>query len=277
MLAFLEGGHVTGRLTPQDTALLRGGQQERLGLTEFSSVPKMSSLREKWQVSPEPFLWSALMFLAACGFFLFVSSPAETATPPEDAIFFSKKRLFKIPFVLPRGKDGEQEVQLWLSWDKGQSWERIVTVKPEQSPISVKTKRDGLAWFTMRTIDKKGIAEPRDLGEMADIKVQIETDEPNLIESREFNLPVLFDAERKGDIKEVQLLQSWNQGKSWERIATVKPDQISIPVKTNRDGVVWFSLQIIKQNGMPDPVDPSTSVDLKVRIDTKAVPKKSKE
>jgi hypothetical protein len=86
-----------------------------------------------------------------------------------------------------------------------------------------------------------------------------------------------IDPERKAQIKEIRLFQSWNKGKTWERIATVKPDQASITVKTSRDGEVWFTLQIFDQNGLPDVVDLSKSVSLKVRIDTEGAARKDKE
>src|SRR5205085_2439084 len=116
-------------------------------------------------VSREALPWSALMLLAACWLYLFLAEPTEPDSPPQDRIFFSDKREFVIPFIVDRGRDRIKEVRLYLSWDKGKTWERIATVKKDQSSISVKMKRDGEAWFAMRTIDKKGIAEPKDLGE----------------------------------------------------------------------------------------------------------------
>jgi len=103
-------------------------------------------------------------------------------------------------------------------------------------------------------------------------------EEIDRINSRHFDLPLKVDPARKDEIEEIHLFESWDKGKTWQRVAKVKPDQVRIEVKTKRDGLVWYTLRIIDTQGIADPADLSKSENIvKVRIETEQPPRPEKK
>jgi hypothetical protein len=100
---------------------------------------------------------------------------------PDDQVFRSPKRQFYLPVqVDPEDVEKIKEVQLFVSWDKGKTWEQLKAVKAKRGvdKILFTAPRDGEVWFTVRTIAKDGTASPEDLKKSTNIqKVLIQTDQ----------------------------------------------------------------------------------------------------
>ncbi len=95
---------------------------------------------------------------------LLVALPA--VAEPED-VFRIESRKFEFPVrVDPNRKDEIKEIQLYVSWDRGKSWEKVKSFGPDTTAVLFEAKRDGEAWFTLRIIDVKGQAEPEDVKNM---------------------------------------------------------------------------------------------------------------
>ena len=76
-------------------------------------------------------------------------------------------RNFTIPFQVDPGGRRVQDfsrVELYVSWDKGKTWEMVAAKAPKESRFIFHSPRDGLAWFATRLIDVQGKAYPEKLG-----------------------------------------------------------------------------------------------------------------
>lgn len=70
-----------------------------------------------------------------------------------DGIYYSRERVFKIPFQT----DGDRrilQVQLYVSEDQGRNWQQAATAQPEDKGFTFNASRNGVYWFTVRTLDQ---------------------------------------------------------------------------------------------------------------------------
>lgn len=85
---------------------------------------------------------------------------------------------------------------------------------------------------------------------------------------RQFNIP-FHKVANEGNVKQLQLYYSLDQGKSWQPAAVVAPEKRHFPFLTDRDGYYWFTVQTTDRQGRRTPAlldgaEPS----LKVVVDT---------
>src|SRR5262245_59669982 len=73
------------------------------------------------------------------------------------------------------------------------------------------------------------------------------------IETRSFVMPVIYDTKRRDTIQQIHLFVSTDQGKTWKLHKSFKPDQEGVQYDAERDGVVWFALQIQCENARLEP------------------------
>ena len=105
--------------------------------------------------------------------------PSAWAQTGVNGIVYSSQSSFRIPFVLEPGAPRLQEVQLWVSEDQGQNWQMIARTTPEQGGFDYRADRDGLYWFTVRTIEALGRAAPLTVqGSKPQLKVHVDTRRP---------------------------------------------------------------------------------------------------
>ena len=68
-------------------------------------------------------------------------------------------------------------------------------------------------------------------------------------------IPITIKAERREEIRELQLYASRDEGKSWELVSKVKPDKDKFTYDAPGDGTYWFSVAVVDQKGRQDPPD----------------------
>src|SRR5438132_10840206 len=120
----------------------------------------------------------ALLFLPL-GFRMTPSARAQA--PGVNGILYSNQAAFRIPFVMEPGAGQLREVQLYASDNQGQTWSYLSSAAPEQRGFDYHADRDGLYWFTVRTIDMQGRAVPLTLQQTApQLRVAIDTRKPNV-------------------------------------------------------------------------------------------------
>src|SRR5581483_6192251 len=95
-------------------------------------------------------LGTLLVFLAL----LFSAVPGSAQVSPE--IVYTKNTAFWIPFEPVSGQNSLRQVQLHYSIDQGRSWRQFGSVRPEQRGFDFRADRDGIYWFTVRTVDTDG-------------------------------------------------------------------------------------------------------------------------
>lgn len=89
------------------------------------------------------------------------------------------------------------------------------------------------------------------------------------LKDREFLIPIKVDAARKHEIRQLILLASPDQGKTWNQHGTAEPDKDGFPFTAPSDGLYYFTICIVDQKGNKEPNNPySAPVGLKILVDT---------
>ncbi|MBI3836528.1 MAG: hypothetical protein HY288_01165 [Planctomycetia bacterium] len=104
--------------------------------------------------------------------------------PPQNKsmITSTRQNAFTIPFrIEPPQTPSETplEVQLHVSANQGQTWELASRVNPEKAGFVFRAPHDGEYWYSIRTVDKQGIARP-DGPLQPQLKVVVDTIAPRL-------------------------------------------------------------------------------------------------
>jgi len=116
-----------------------------------------------------------------------VSSVAwAQAAPPPDKIY-SRQKAFKIPFQIPDPSEQIQiqEVQLYFARDGG-IWEKYTSspadVPSDKRSFVFRTDHDGEFWFAVRTVDRRGVANPENETKLqAGLKVVVDSEVPKIV------------------------------------------------------------------------------------------------
>jgi hypothetical protein len=84
-------------------------------------------------------------------------------------------------------------------------------------------------------------------------------------------IPIDYHPSKRGEIKELLLYVSADQGQSWQHHATATPDKdTNFTFNAPADGIYWFNMVIVDKSGRRDPADVfKVSPALKVLFDTK--------
>ena len=77
-----------------------------------------------------------------------------------DRPHYVPKSEFRIPFNVDANNPRLLEVQLFVSEDQGQTWQKAASAAPEQGGFRFRAEHDGLYFFTVRTVDINNRASP---------------------------------------------------------------------------------------------------------------------
>jgi hypothetical protein len=95
----------------------------------------------------------------------------------------------------------------------------------------------------------------------------------SIIHTRDFKFPVLFGPGNRGQIKEIRLWVSTDEGTTWRQSGSITPDKQGIPFRAPADGLYWFAVQVIDQNGTAQPPKVEAAhVSQKVHVQTTGAP-----
>jgi hypothetical protein len=75
------------------------------------------------------------------------------------------------------------------------------------------------------------------------------------VDSRQLQIPVLVKPAQRDTIKELQLFASTDEGRTWQRVASLRPDGDAFRFVAPGEGIYWFSLRIVKNDGTAEPAD----------------------
>src|SRR5436190_685295 len=87
--------------------------------------------------------------------------PPSAAALPEP--IYWKQHLFLIPYQWGSAAEpgAARAVWLFVSKDRGASWQKISEAKPDVKAFNYRAEGDGEYWFAVRTFDKQGHAWPQ--------------------------------------------------------------------------------------------------------------------
>jgi hypothetical protein len=89
------------------------------------------------------------------------------------------------------------------------------------------------------------------------------------IQSRGFRIPFRIDPARVLKTDHVSLYVSEDRGKTWKRLQDRKPRDNEFTFVAPKDGLYWFAVQIVLQDGKAEPPAPDDFVpSLKVNVNT---------
>ncbi len=90
---------------------------------------------------------------------------------------------FTIPVALaPEHQASLKELLLFVSTNRGKSWDLHSRIKPGQDGFPFVASGDGVYWFSVAVIDSKGNMEPRDIYKARiDQKIIVDTRKPDLV------------------------------------------------------------------------------------------------
>jgi hypothetical protein len=109
---------------------------------------------------------------------VFMAGPAD-AQAPSGEVTYTRQPSFKIPFQTDPGDRRLKQVQLYVSPDSGVSWHPYANAPPDQRFFNFTADRDGLFWFSVRTVDSDGRAYPMTVdGLRPGLKVWVDTQPP---------------------------------------------------------------------------------------------------
>ncbi|MEK6247924.1 MAG: hypothetical protein N2C12_07075, partial [Planctomycetales bacterium] len=97
-------------------------------------------------------------------------------------VILTDQTQFTIPFTIAPTSDPLEEplaVQLMLSRDEGNSWQKVGQVKPEDRMFKFRANRDGKYWYRVQTIARDGQIAPQEVNG-PELKVVVDTVQPEL-------------------------------------------------------------------------------------------------
>jgi hypothetical protein len=106
--------------------------------------------------------------------------PSSTSAQATDAsVKYVGRSFFWLPFDTLTSERPLQEIQLYVSDDQGRNWQKYDAVPPEKRGFNFRAVRDGMYWFTVRTIDIDGRASSVPVpGSQPQLKIYVDTQPP---------------------------------------------------------------------------------------------------
>jgi hypothetical protein len=96
---------------------------------------------------------------------------ASAAQEPGDDVTFSPAASFEIPVTITRNKHRLRQLRLFVSTDKGKTWQQAASIRPTATAFHFDAEHDGLYWFTVQTEELTGRLYPPSL-ERANLRVR---------------------------------------------------------------------------------------------------------
>jgi hypothetical protein len=157
-------------------------------------------------------------------------SPAAPARSSRATTLYHKSRSFRIPFnVDPADRPRLKEVQLYVSEDTGFNWKMVSRTSPDRPSFTFRASRDAEYWFSVRTLDSKGVLYPSDDEKPEpSMKVVVDTSPPTLVleaDGRRGSLAAVRWEVRDEhlDLKSLLLEYQVEGGRDWRTVPIRRP------------------------------------------------------
>src|SRR5690349_12552404 len=76
------------------------------------------------------------------------------------------------------------------------------------------------------------------------------------INNHSFKIPILIEPSKRPQIKLLRLFVSSDEGRSWSEASVRAPESDHFPFYAATDGVYWFTVAVVDQQGHQLPPDP---------------------
>jgi hypothetical protein len=105
--------------------------------------------------------------------------PRVAAQAPATDVIYTRHSVFQIPFTASPNKSRLRQLQLFVSTDRGRTWQPSAAITPDQASFKFEAEQDGLYWFTVQTLDLDNRYYPPTLERaQPSLKVVVDTHPP---------------------------------------------------------------------------------------------------
>jgi hypothetical protein len=143
------------------------------------------------RISPSACLRRSVSLMAVATVLAIAGAAHAQTGAAENGKFYTKQPTFHLPINIDdKTRNGIQEVQLYVK-APGSEWMRSQAAPPTRGSFEYRAIGDGEYWFTLMTVDKRGVVTPSDVSKAAPdeiIKVIVDT-QPPMIDLQTIKLP----------------------------------------------------------------------------------------
>lgn len=169
----------------------------------------------------------------------------ESVSPPEP--ISTRQTYFAIPFEIEQVDHpslGAAEIQLWVSRDRGATWQHETSVAPTTKQFLFRAPSDGEYWFAVRTRDHAGNFRPQVINNSG-LRVIVDTQAPSLTIDAQRGSAGQIVAKWKIDEARIKpdtfkLLYRTGGSQQWETVA-VDPANFKTDGTTSSGEAIWWA------------------------------------
>tara|TARA_R110001592_G_scaffold361962_1_gene674322 strand:- start:129113 stop:130759 length:1647 start_codon:yes stop_codon:yes gene_type:complete len=184
------------------------------------------------------------LLVVSCLFGGFQSNSASAAAPSSPV--FTSKTQFRIPYHYDQAEIdrlGAREIRLYVSTDRGVTWNHQQSVPPSTRKFPFKATQDGEYWFSVRTLDAQNQLHPSGRVFEPGLRVVIDTTPPKLdLDLRQISpgkVQLIWNAEDQNlDPTKLVLEYAQNGSQNWQRVIVAPHGKGQTTWSISQGGVV---------------------------------------
>jgi len=185
------------------------------------------------------------LLVVSCWMGGILSNSTQAAAIPSAPVYTSKTQ-FRIPYHYDKSEIdrlGAREIRLYVSTDRGVSWNHLKSVSPTARKFPFEATQDGEYWFSVRTLDSKNQLHPSGRVFEPGLRVVIDTTPPQLdLDLRQVSpgkVQLVWNAEdRYLDPTKLVLEYSQNGSQNWQRVIVAPHSKGQTTWSISQGGVV---------------------------------------
>ncbi|QDV50538.1 hypothetical protein [Gimesia fumaroli] len=185
-----------------------------------------------------------LLVVSCCCWGILTDSTQAAAVP--SAPVYTSKTQFRIPYHYDQAEIdrlGAREIRLYVSTDRGVTWNHLKSVSPATRKFPFEATQDGEYWFSVRTLDSKNQLHPSGRVFEPGLRVVIDTTPPRLdLDLRQVSpgkVQLIWNAEDQYlDPSKLVLEYSQNGSPNWQRVIVAPHGKGQTTWSISQGGVV---------------------------------------
>ncbi|MFK7778467.1 MAG: hypothetical protein QM501_10220 [Gimesia sp.] len=185
------------------------------------------------------------LLVVSCWMGGILTNSTQAAAIPSAPVYTSKTK-FRIPYHYDQAEIdrlGAREIRLYVSTDRGVSWNHLKSVAPTARKFPFEATQDGEYWFSVRTLDSKNQLHPSGRVFEPGLRVVIDTTPPLLeLKLRQISpgkVQLVWNAEdRYLDPTKLVLEYSQNGSQNWQRVIVAPHSKGQTTWSVSQGGVV---------------------------------------
>tara|TARA_R110002111_G_C5999525_1_gene372974 strand:- start:986 stop:2623 length:1638 start_codon:yes stop_codon:yes gene_type:complete len=207
------------------------------------------------------------LLVVSCWVWGIPSESTQAAGVPSAPVYTSKTQ-FRIPYHYDQAEIdrlGAREIRLYVSTDRGVTWNHLQSVSPSARKFPFEATQDGEYWFSVRTLDSNNQLHPSGRVFEPGLRVVIDTTPPQLdLDLRQLSpgkVQLIWNAEDQNlDPTKLVLEYSQNGSQDWQRVIVAPHGKGQTTWSISQGGVVSV------RGGIKDLADNMGSSQKQIRV-----------